>query len=61
MERRWISVREASEHLSIHQITCRRLIDRGQIPAVKIGRSVRVDMKKLDGILEARELEGAND
>ncbi len=52
MERRWISVRTASEYLSIHEITCRRLIDRGKIPATKIGGSIRIDKKRLDEKLE---------
>jgi len=56
-ERRWVPIKTASEYLSIHEVTCRRLIDRGEIPATKIGRSVRVDMKKLEEILETRELE----
>jgi len=54
MERRWISVRTASEYLGIHEITVRRLIDRGEIPATKIGRSVRVDLKKLNETLESQ-------
>jgi len=52
MEKRWVSVREASRYLSIHEITCRRLIDRGLIPASRIGRSVRVDIQKLNEQLE---------
>ena len=60
MERRWISVREASEYLSIHFKSCYRLIDRGKIPAVRIGGSVRVDFKRLVEILEAQDLERTN-
>lgn len=52
MERRWISVRTASEYLGIHEVTIRRLIDHGKIPAMKIGRTIRVDLKKLNGQLE---------
>jgi excisionase family DNA binding protein len=55
LERRWVSVRTVSEYLGIHEITARRLIDRGVIPATKIGGSIRVDMKKLDEILESKE------
>ena len=61
MDRRWISVSEASKYLSIHEITCRRLIDRGEIPAVRIGGSVRVDFKKLVETLEEQDLERTND
>lgn len=52
MERRWISVREASEYLSLHEITVRRLLDRGQIPGTKLGGSIRIDKRRLDGQLE---------
>lgn len=48
MERRWVSVNTASKYLSIHPVTCRRLIDKGEIFAAKIGGSIRVDMKKLN-------------
>ena len=54
MQRRWISVKDAAEYLAIHPVTCRRLIDRGKIPAIKIGRSVRVDLKALDKKLEPK-------
>ena len=57
MERRWISARETSEYISIHLKSVYRLIDRGEIPAAKIGGSVRVDLKRLTEILESRELE----
>ena len=33
-------------------MTCRRLIDRGVIPATKLGGSIKIDMKKLDDQLE---------
>jgi len=52
MEKRWVSVREASQYLSLHEITTRRLIDRGMIPASRIGRNIRVDMRKLNEQLE---------
>jgi len=57
MERRWISIREASEYLSLHEITVRRLVDRGEIPASRIGHSVRVDLRRLQDFLERQEQE----
>jgi len=53
MNRRWVTVNEAAEYLSIHPVTCRRLIDQNKIPASRIGRSVRVDFKKLEAQLES--------
>ena len=52
MKLRWISVKTASEYLSIHEVTCRRLIDRGEIPAMRIGRNIRVDLKTLEAMME---------
>jgi len=52
MRKRWISVRETAEYLGIHSVTCRRLVNRGQIPACKIGGSVRIDLKSLEEKLE---------
>jgi len=56
--RRWISVKAVAEYLDIHPVTCRRLIDRGEIPATKVGRSVRVDLKRLEEILEEKQRHG---
>jgi len=61
MEKRWISVREASRYLSLHEITVRRLIDHGVIPASRIGRNVRVDMRKLNDQLECSMDPGRSD
>jgi len=58
MERRWISVHEVSEYLGIHEVTARRLIDRGEIPAAKIGRNIRIDKKRLDERLQERIKKG---
>jgi excisionase family DNA binding protein len=48
MIRRWVSVDFVSKYCDLHPVTVRRLIDKGKIPASKIGRSVRVDLKKLN-------------
>ena len=57
VERRWITVAEAADYLAIHPVTCRRLIDRDEIPASRIGRSVRVDLLKLEALLAESEAE----
>lgn len=56
MERRFYSCSEIAEYLGTCEKTVRRLCDRGEVPSVRIGRSVRIDIKKLEEILEAREL-----
>jgi excisionase family DNA binding protein len=60
MNRRYISVQACAEYLSKHPVTIRRQIDRGEIPASKIGRSVRVDLKALNEMLERQRI-GEND
>lgn len=48
MQRRFFSCREISEYLGLHEVTIRRLIDRGEIFAVKVGGSIKIDKIKLD-------------
>ena len=55
MERRWISVRECSSYLGLHEKSIYRLVDRGQIPAARVGRSVRIDLRKLNEQMENKE------
>jgi excisionase family DNA binding protein len=52
--RRWISVSEAAAYLGLHPHGVRKMIYRGTIPAVHVGRSVRVDLKRLEAQLEAQ-------
>jgi excisionase family DNA binding protein len=52
MEKRWISPKQAAEFLSLHQKTIYSLISRGEIPAAKIGGSVRVDLRALEAKME---------
>lgn len=58
IERRWISPKSASLYLGVHLQTVYTWIDNGRIPAAKLGRSVRVDRRSLDKMLEER-LNGA--
>ena len=51
-ERRWITVNEAAEYLAMHRVTIRRKLDKGEIPFSRIGRSVRIDLKKLNQQME---------
>jgi excisionase family DNA binding protein len=48
MEKRWISPRECAEYLSLHLKSIYRKIDCGEIPAARVGRSVRVDLRALE-------------
>lgn len=55
MNKRWISVDDASEYLSIHPVTVRRLAYKGQIPASRIVRNLRIDLKRLDEMMEKED------
>ena len=54
IERRFISLSEAAALLSLSVSGCRKLADRNMLPVVRIGRSVRVDNKKLLEQLEGQ-------
>lgn len=54
MERRWITVNECAELLSLHPMSVRKIIARGTIPAVRIGRTVRVDLRTIETQLETQ-------
>jgi excisionase family DNA binding protein len=57
MERRWITVRETAELLSVHPMSVRKWIDAGKIKAIRLGRSIRVDLRVLEADLE-RQFQG---
>ena len=52
--RRWLSVREGAAYLGLNLKTVYSLIQRREIPAAKIGGSVRIDKKALEAQLERR-------
>lgn len=45
------TVKEAAEVLGVSPATIRRLIDRGKLPAIRVGRSVRIERCVLEQIL----------
>lgn len=53
VERRWLSVAEASHYLGVHADTVRRLISRGELRGYRIAgvRAVRVDRRDVDKLL----------
>ena len=51
-EQTWLTVREASQLLRIPLTRCYELIQRGSLPAVRIGeRSIRVNRQELERFL----------
>jgi excisionase family DNA binding protein len=57
--RRWVSIREAADFLSVHVQTAYSLFYRGELPGARVGRNVRIDLKRLTEQLEA-QMQGAN-
>jgi excisionase family DNA binding protein len=53
-QREWLKVPEVAEVLRIARSRAYELVADGEIPAVKIGRSVRVNRKELDRWLEGQ-------
>jgi excisionase family DNA binding protein len=52
-----VTVAEAARRLSVHVATIRRMLDRGDLRRIRIGRLVRVDLASLDRFIGA----GGND
>ncbi len=54
----WLTVPEAAEELQIPRTRCYELIQRGELPAVRIGeRSIRVNRQELERfLLETRRV-----
>lgn len=50
----WLKVPEVAELLRVARSRAYELVADGEIPAVKIGRSVRVNRKELDRWLEGQ-------
>jgi excisionase family DNA binding protein len=57
-EKGWLTVPEAAEELRIPRTRCYELIQRGELPAVRIGeRSIRVNRQELERfLLETRRV-----
>lgn len=49
----FLTVAEVAELLKVNQQTVRNWIDHGRLPAVRVGRRVRIKRSDLDRILEA--------
>lgn len=54
MEKLTCTVQEASEALGLHHLTVRRAIDRGELPAVRVGRRILIPRKALEAFLESK-------
>jgi len=52
LDREWLTLREMQEMFSIGRTKAWQLVASGEVPAVKIGRSVRVSRRELERWLE---------
>ena len=53
----WMGVPEAAEYLGVGLRTVYSFIDKGWIPAYKLGRVIRVKTADVDAFLESRRIE----
>lgn len=51
-EQKTLSIREASKLLGLCQVATRRAIERGELPAIRLGRRVLVLRGALDRLLQ---------
>jgi excisionase family DNA binding protein len=56
-KQRWITVKDVAEMLSTTPRTVYRMIDNGELPGTKFGRSIRVPLDRLERWLEQKEQE----
>lgn len=52
MERVWLTVNETAAALGLHPMSIRKMIARGIIPAIRLGRAIRIDKRRLDELVE---------
>jgi excisionase family DNA binding protein len=56
-KQRWVTVKDVAEMLSTTPRTVYRMIDSGELPGTKFGRSIRVPLDRLERWLEQKEQE----
>lgn len=53
----WLSTAEAAEALGVTPRTLYRLIDRGEIPAYRLGRVIRLKTPEVDAYIDGSKIE----
>lgn len=53
----WLGTREAAERIGVTQRTLYRFIDKGQLPAYKFGRVIRVKVADIDAFIEQNRIQ----
>jgi len=52
-DRKLLTVEQLAERLAVNQMTVRRMVNRGQLPAVRIGRAIRFRPADVDAFLKS--------
>jgi excisionase family DNA binding protein len=60
-EKTLLTVTEAAQRLSLGRGTTYQLVQRGELPVVRIGRAVRVPVQALEEWIAARTVGGTSD
>ena len=55
IERDLMTVRQAADWLQVAERTVREMIDRGDIPAAKIGKAYRIERVDLENFIASRK------
>ncbi len=51
MERRYIGMKDLAVYLGVSRYTIRSWVYKDKIPAIKLGRAIRFDMRQIEKIL----------
>ena len=55
MDKRYFNAKEISTYLGVSEVSVRKWAIRGKIPFVKLGKSLRFDMIKVDTWVKSQE------
>jgi excisionase family DNA binding protein len=58
MERRWLSVNEAAKELGLSTVTVYTAIQKGDLPYVRIGKTIRIDFDAVEKSIIGPPAEG---
>jgi len=52
-DKQLLTINEVAKYLQMHPRTIMRMVDRGELPAVRIGKSVRFEVETVRAFVEA--------
>lgn len=50
-----LTVKEVAETLKVHHMTVRRLIEKGELKAIRIGKAIRIDEADLKKFIKSKK------